>query len=492
MPQTEEASERHVALRRFMRMATAGWTSFVVVDIVAAHAHGAPVEYLAALRFIGTGVAFIAYAALRRKRVDRRVLDVIEMGLFPLAGALVSLGAVPCGGIASSLAQGVGIVTLFRTVLPAPWRRALPSALATALTFPMVMGLAVLVMPQIREQMRTPAVWTFVQTNLFLVLSAGLAAAGSHLQWDAKRQVEEARRLGTYRLVARIGTGGMGEVWLARQLPLDRRVALKILKQRVLEEPGAIRRFKREAQAASRLAHPNTIRIFDFGASNDGVFFIAMELLDGFDLETLIARAGPLPPERAVHLARQACASLSEAHHAGMVHCDVKPANVFITKIGEELDFVKVLDFGLVHVNGPGATTMVDTIRGTPAFMSPEQVRGERVGPESDVYAMGALLYFMVTGTTVFKGPSFHEMVMQQLEGKPERPSQRLEDEVPDDLEAVILRCLAKGRGDRYTTAKELEEALAACACATEWTQEDAKAAWQFLRPSITSQVTKP
>ncbi len=488
----EVTDERHAALRRFMRMATAGWTSFFLVDLVAAHAHAAPLEYLAALRFTGTGVAFAAYAAIRAKRVHPRILDVIELGIFPMGAALVALGAVPCGGIASPLAQGVGIITLVRAVLPAPWQRALPSALSSALMFPIVIGIAAFVVPSIKEQMHSAAVWTFLQTSLFLGLSAALGAAGSHMQWEARRQVDEARRLGTYRLVARIGSGGMGEVWLARQLPLDRRVALKILKQRVLAEPGALRRFKREAQSASRLGHPHTIRVFDFGASDDGVFFIAMELLDGLDLEAVVARTGALPPARAVHLARQACGSLSEAHHLGIVHCDVKPANIFLTKVGEELDFVKVLDFGLAHVNGPGSTTVVDTIRGTPAFMSPEQVRGERVGPESDVYAMGALLYFMLSGHTVFESKAMHEMVLAQLEAKPDPPSKKLGAPLPEDLEAVVMRCLAKGRGDRYTTAKELEEALATCACAKEWTQEDARVAWDVLRPSMNSQVTKP
>jgi serine/threonine-protein kinase len=275
-------------------------------------------------------------------------------------------------------------------------------------------------------------------------------------------------------------------VWLARQTALDRPVALKILKQRVLEESGALRRFKREAHAASRLTDPHTIKVFDFGASDDGVFYLAMELLDGLDLEQLIAESGPLPPARVIHLARQASASLAEAHAAGIIHCDIKPANVFVARVGSDLDFVKVLDFGLARVlTGPGATTVVDSIRGTPAFMPPEVVRGERVGPESDVYSMGALLYFMLTGTTVFRGLGFHEMVMASLEGVPEPPSKRLGHELPADLERIVLRCLSKDRGVRYATAKELEAALAACELAGTWSSKEALTAWTELRPSL-------
>src|SRR5262249_43725546 len=159
---------------------------------------------------------------------------------------------------------------------------------------------------------------------------------------------------------------------LARQMPLNRLVALKILKQSTLRDPSALRRFKREAEAASSLGHPNTIRVFDFGASDDGVFYITMELLDGLDLEAIIDRIGPLPAARAVHITKQVCASLAEAHTRGIIHCDLKPANIFITRVGEDFDFAKVLDFGLARLLVASDHTTVDSIRGTPAFMPPE------------------------------------------------------------------------------------------------------------------------
>jgi serine/threonine-protein kinase len=486
-----EPGDRKTTLSRFLFAGTAAWTAFFLTDLVAAHGLGAPLEYLAALRFTGTGIGVAAYAVVRSKKVTARTLDTVEGVIFPTAGLLVSLAAIPTGGITSPLALGVGMLTLTRALLLAPWQRAAPSALMTAASFPIVMTIAA-AGPRIHAQMQTDALWTFILTTLFLLMGAVVSAGGSHLTYAARQEVQEARRLGAYRLVARIGSGGMGEVWLARQMPLDRPVALKLLKKKVLEEPGAIRRFKREALAASRLAHPHTIRVFDFGASDDGVFFLAMELLDGLDLEQIITRGGPIHPARAIHLARQICGSLAEAHHAGIVHCDMKPANVFVARIGDDLDFVKVLDFGLARVLvGPGATTVVESIRGTPAFMPPEIVRGERVGPESDVYAMGALLYYMVTGTTIFQGVGFHEMVIAQLEGKPDPPSKRLDVALPSDLEAVIMRCLEKSRGARFVTARELDDALGKCALAGRWSQEDARLAWEILRPSL-SRVTKP
>ncbi len=486
-----ELEERKRLLTRFLAMATTAWTSFFLTDLLAVRALAAPLEYLSAVRFAGTGIGLAAFAVARSRGTTARTLDLVEAVVFPAASLLVSLAAIPVGGLTSPLALGVAMVTLARAIVPAPWRRALPIALASALAFPGAMALAS-TGPVVAAQLRSPAVWTFALTSAFLVLGACVAAAGSHLLWSARRELREARRLGAYRLVTRIGAGGMGDVWLARQMPLDRPVALKLLKKRVLDEPGAVRRFKREALAASRLSHPNTIRVFDFGASDDGVLYLAMELLDGLDVEALVARIGRLPPERVVHLGRQTCASLAEAHAQGIVHCDVKPANVFVAHVGDDLDFVKVLDFGLARVlAGPGATTVASGIRGTPAFMAPEVVRGERPGPDSDVYAMGALLYFMTTAATVFEGKTFTHLVTAQLEQEPVPPSKRLGAPLPDDFEAVIMRCLAKDRGSRYANAKELEEALAACSVANAWSPADARGAWELVRPSQTLKNAK-
>ncbi|HEY8073403.1 MAG TPA: serine/threonine-protein kinase [Labilithrix sp.] len=486
-----ELEERKRALTRFMAMSTIAWTSFFLTDLLAVRGLGAPLEYLAAMRFAGTGIGFAAYAVARSRGATLRTLDLVEAIVFPAASLLVSFSAIPVGGITSPLALGVAMVTLARAIVPAPWRRALPIALASALTFPAAMAFASRG-PAVAAQLASPAAWTFGLTSLFLVLGAFVAAAGSHLQWSARRQLREARRLGAYRLVTRIGSGGMGEVWLAQQMPLDRPVALKLLKKRVLtEDAGAVRRFRREALAASRLSHPNTIRVFDYGASDDGVLYIVMELLDGLDLEALIARIGRLPPERVVHLARQTCASLAEAHAQGIVHCDVKPANVFVAHVGDDHDFVKVLDFGLARVlAGPGATTVATGIRGTPAFMAPEVVRGERPGPDSDVYAMGALLYYMLTATTVFEAGNVTHLITAHLEQQPVLPSKRLGAPLPTDLEAAIMRCLAKDRAARFANAKELEEALAACSVANAWTADDARAAWELVRPSLTLKRT--
>ncbi len=472
-------------------MGTAAWTAFAITDVIAAHVHQVDLEYLGALRLAGTGVGFGAYA-LCRIPLSEAVLDAIEIVLSPVAAFLVALAAIKCGGITSPLAHGVGIITLVRAVLPSPWTRALPSSIASAAMFPLAVAVGSRFDPALEAQIASPAMSTFIQISVFLVLGSIVAAAGSHLQWNARQQVQQARRLGAYRLVARIGSGGMGEVWLARQLPLDRRVALKILKESTTDDPNALRRFRREAEAASRLSHPNTIRLYDFGASDDGVFYIAMEMLDGMDVEALIERTGPLPPERVLHFARQACASLAEAHHRGVVHCDLKPANLFVTKVADDYDFIKVLDFGLARLTVGHGHTTVDSIRGTPAFMPPEVVRGEPAGPESDVYAMGACLYYMLTATPVFRARGFHEQVTAQLEGKVEPPSMRLGEELPQDLEAIVMRCLSKSRGERYVTARELEQALAKCRLADAWSTARARAAWEDIRPSLGTMVTRP
>src|SRR5262249_4389641 len=243
------------------------WTAFVITDLIAARVHGAQLEYLIALRLTGTGIGLTILLLTRVESLPLYVFQIIEGVAPPLAAFLVSLAALRCGGAMSPLAFGVATIALVRAILPAPWHRALPCTLACALTFPICVLVAKTWRLDIALQLQDPIiVWTFVQTTIFLVLGACVAAAGGHLLWGAKEQIHEARRLGAYRLVTRIGSGGMGEVWLARQMPLNRRVALKILKETTTRDPASLRRFKREAEAASSLVHPHTIRVFDFGA----------------------------------------------------------------------------------------------------------------------------------------------------------------------------------------------------------------------------------
>jgi serine/threonine protein kinase len=292
-------------------------------------------------------------------------------------------------------------------------------------------------------------------------------------------------------LKMRIGSGGNGDVWIARQEALGRDVALKVLKER--GEPGEekIRRFEREARAAASLTHPNTIRIFEFGASDDGVLFIAMELLEGLDVDALVEVAGALPPARAVRMARQACASLSEAHVKHIVHRDIKPANLFITHAGEEYDFLKLLDFGVARVSEGENPSLTETgiLFGTPAYMSPEVCAGERASTRSDIYSLGAVLYFMLTGTQLFPNRTFAETVMSHISKTPELPSVRLGKPVPEELEQIVMKCLEKRREDRFRSVRELDEALAACTDLGDWTREDARTWWTGARASVTMRV---
>jgi serine/threonine-protein kinase len=258
-------------------------------------------------------------------------------------------------------------------------------------------------------------------------------------------------------------------VWLAWDEGLKRDVALKILDRNASGNSVAIARFEREAMAASSLQSPHTIRVFDFGASDDGVWFIAMEHLEGVDLMSLVEDIGPLPPERAVRLARQACAALSEAHDAGVVHRDVKPGNLFVCRLGDDPDFLKVLDFGIASIEGAKAdasdsvdVTRTGWVHGTPAYMSPEVCTGARADARSDIYSLGAVLYFLLTGRPPFAAQSASAVMLAHVNEAPEAPSAHTP--LPVQLDRVILRCLAKDPAARYPSARALLDALEALA----------------------------
>jgi eukaryotic-like serine/threonine-protein kinase len=326
---------------------------------------------------------------------------------------------------------------------------------------------------------------------LFLAIGAALAAYDSFVVNGLRVELHEARKFGQYRLIRKLGEGGMGEVFLAEHTLLKRPCALKHIKGSANSDPLALARFEREVQSAARLAHPNTIEIFDYGHTVDGTFYYVMEYLHGMSLAELLRECGPLPPGRVVYLIRQVCEGLAEAHNLGMVHRDLKPANVFVAVRGGESDVAKVLDFGMVKLTGdPGvaALTADVMISGTALFMAPEQAMGDRaLDARADLYALGAVMYCALTGRPPFEGDRPFVVMMAHARD-PVTPPRAVRPDVPADLERVVLRCLAKRPEDRYPNSKALGEALAACDSAGEWGPHRAEAWWEVrLGPGMSS-----
>jgi eukaryotic-like serine/threonine-protein kinase len=377
-------------------------------------------------------------------------------------------------------------VMLFSVAVPAPPRVGLIVAALSLATVPAAYALNVHLgdnVPLRGEQF----FFTLVFPNLVVLL---MAYGGARVVSRLGAAVRQARELGSYRLIERLGRGGMGEVWRAEHRLLARPAAIKLIRPEVLgaNTPEArqllLRRFEREAQATAMLRSINTIALYDFGVSDDGTFYHVMELLGGFDLHALVGRFGPLPAERVVHLLRQVCHSLGEAHEAGLIHRDIKPANIFTCRYGREVDVVKVLDFGLVkHTQAPepGAelVTADQLAGGTPAFMAPEQALGEdKVDGRSDLYAVGCVGYWLLTGTLVFEGATPLETIVMHVHAQPDLPSRRTDLTIPPELESLILTCLAKDPAARPTTADELGTRLAAVPLERPWTAERAREWW--------------
>jgi serine/threonine-protein kinase len=475
-------AQRLHAYQRLFLVGCIAWPAFAAHDVASAllarDAHA--LLWMEALRAFGECVALPCYLFVRSGRASLREIGFLDLLVFTLGGALLGLMAVSLGGLTSRYSQGVIIFVFTRcTVFPLPWRRAIPVPLACVLAYPAALALASLAVPSLRAQwLDRASLGVLLDNQLFVIAGTTVGIFGSHMIDHAQRQVRQARQLGNYRLKVRIGRGAAGDVWLARQMPLERDVALKVLREPSWRSEDAVRRFVREARAASRLKHPNTIRIFDFGASDDGVLFIAMELLEGLDLDALVSADGPMPGARAIHLARQMCGSLAEAHERGILHRDIKPANLFVARVGDQFDVVKVLDFGVARMQGPAQTqTEEGTIFGTPDYMAPEVCGGEKADARSDVYALGASLYFMLTATSLFPDRSLTEVVMMHISKTPDPPSARARG-VAEDLESVVMKCLAKDPSSRFQSVGELDRALAACKESGRWTADDARGWW--------------
>jgi serine/threonine-protein kinase len=304
----------------------------------------------------------------------------------------------------------------------------------------------------------------------------------SRVIYGLQQRVREAMQLGNYTLEEKLGEGGMGVVYRARHAMLRRGTAIKLLPPEKAGEQ-ALARFEREVQLTARLSHPNTVTVFDYGRTPDGVFYYAMEFLEGASLEEIVALDGAQPAGRVVHVLEQVAGALSEAHGIGLIHRDIKPANIFLCEQGGEPDVPKVLDFGLVkEVNAAGEVglTQADAITGTPLYMSPESIQDPAaMDGRSDLYALGAVGYFLLTGDHVFEGRTLVEVCGHHLHSTPPPPAQRLGTPVPEDLQAVLLACLEKEPSKRPESAAVLREKLRSCQAFGQWDGEEARRWWR-------------
>jgi serine/threonine-protein kinase len=364
-------------------------------------------------------------------------------------------------------------------VVPSSGRR---TAIVSALVFVPLWIAGVILAIETIQEVPSPA---FVVGGLVLgIVPILLATVGSDIIYGLRRQVFQAMQLGQYTLESKIGEGGNGAVYRAHHALLRRPTAIKLL---LPDRVGAdnLDRFEREVQHMSQLTHPNTVAVFDYGRSPDGVFYYAMEYLGGIDLEHLVERFGPQPSGRVVHILLQVCGALHEAHAAKLIHRDIKPANIILCERGTVLDVAKVVDFGLVKEITRDTGTSTQVVLGTPAYVAPEAVTDpDHITHAVDLYALGAVGYFLITGRRLFEGKTAVDVCIQHVTQPPRRPSEVAAIAIAPELELVLMTCLAKRPAERYASAAQLAEALEALPPATDWTKADASAWWERFRIS--------
>jgi serine/threonine-protein kinase len=438
-------------------------------------------------------VSFLLFAYTRTG--ERNPRNILNLGLAYMVFTAFALGLtfhwapIPAQRSVSPVISWIGaLVLMFAAIVPStPAKTFIAGAIAVSMN-PIGMWIA-----------RARGMWNFESPADALLmhypdyLLLGVAVVISHVVTGLGQQVARAREMGSYQLGELLGHGGMGEVYRATHRMLARPAAIKLIRPEVLgSDPAAaqlaVARFRREAEAAAGLRSPHTVELYDFGVTDDETLYFVMELLEGLNLESLVRRHGPLPPGRVVHILRQVCASLEEAHVRGLVHRDVKPANIHIGRVGLVDDFVKVLDFGLVKPIADEAlehslATQAGLVIGTPGYMAPEMALSGKVDGRSDLYSLGCVAYYLLTGRQVFEGGTVMQVFAQHLQAAPTSPSQRAPFAVPPDLEQLVLSCLAKRPEDRPQSAAELHRRLAVVNV-EPWTDVDAEQWWAAARAS--------
>ena len=449
---------------------------------------------------IGDGIAVASvivslalFVYIRKGDKDPRF--VLDLGLGYMVftalalGLLFHIGGVPTPQVILPQISWIGaVVLMFAAILPTTPKKMLIAGIVAVSMNPIGMLIS-----------KARGSWDFGPWTMVVLMHypdyilVGAAVVITRVMTKLGQQVTKARELGSYKLGELLGRGGMGEVYKATHRMLARPAAIKLIRTEMLgavdDEAAklATTRFRREAEAAANLRSPHTVELYDFGVTEDGTLYLVMEFLDGMDLETLVRQTGPLPSGRVIHILRQVCDSLEEAHARGLVHRDIKPANIHLGLVGLRHDFVKVLDFGLVKevtsvsVEHSLATIPGQMALGTPAYMAPEMALGEPVDGRADIYALGCVAYYLLTGQLVFEGEKVFQIIANHLQTSPIPPSQRTDRPVPNELERVILRCLAKSPNDRPQSARDLLQGLDLIPT-DRWGEEEATKWWTTSR----------
>ncbi len=384
------------------------------------------------------------------------------------------------GVLLSPTSGWILLIFIYALFIPNTWRRA-----AVVISAMVIAPIALLCYAWMTDQMCYTIIYgnpeQLAEIGLKMVICGAVAIFGVYTINILRTEAFHAKQLGQYRLSRSLGAGGMGEVYLAHHYLMKRPCAIKIIRPEKAGDSNVLARFEREVHASSKLSHWNNIDIYDYGRTDDGTFYYVMEYLPGLNVSDLVNRFGPLPAGRTIHLLRQICDALNEAHSQGMIHRDIKPANVFAAKRGGFFDVAKLLDFGLakpIASTEDSNLTQEGMITGSPLFMSPEQASGEsEPDSRSDIYSMGVLAYFMLTGHAPFEYDRPIKVIIAHAHEAVVPPSEHVPS-IPHDLEAIVMRCLAKDPDDRYQTVQEMAEALDQCESVGTWKQQDAVNWW--------------
>ncbi len=485
------SNETHSLLRTRLRAAALslafGFTLFFIRNAIVKHwTDRADVIWLYFQFLVTAGLVVISGSLCWKCTSSTKVLRVKELLIFSLpASYFLAMQfsdrfghGLKHGFIESPTSPWLMLIFTYALFIPNTWKRAalVMGLLATA-------PVAVLLYLFLTDvEFQDLMNWYHIASiGLMLVVGCVVGAFGVYTIGQLRREAFAARQFGQYRLKRLLGQGGMGEVYLAEHQLMKRPCAIKLIRPGKAGDPHALARFEREVRSTAKLSHWNTIEIFDYGRTDDGTFYYVMEYLPGLSLAELVERSGPLAPERVVHLLRQTCDALGEAHSLGLMHRDIKPGNIFAAQRGGIYDVAKLLDFGLAKPLTAGVDVMLTqegTITGSPLYMSPEQATGDREpDARSDIYSLGAVAYFLLTGRPPFNDDRPMKVLISHASVPPTPPSQ-FKSDLPGDVEDVVMRCLAKDPIDRYQDAGALSAALAACDSADRWTRDDAARWW--------------